>query len=137
MAKRQLECPPGVHCGAGPVCTIHDCDLCPEFPGCNTEVERRAVLKRQIECPPGVHCGSGPVCTIDDCDLCPDFPSCDTKVEHRASTVAKRQLKSVNGMHFTFGFSLKFSRNKGFDYCCRLTIVLTLIVLRVSIRKPG
>ncbi len=36
-----LACPPGVHCGPGPVCTINDCELCPNFPGCASKKEKR------------------------------------------------------------------------------------------------
>ena len=60
-----LVCPPGLHCGPGPVCTINDCGLCPDFPGCPAK-EKRAAAEEFIPpvcdiCDAHGNCGCGTV----------------------------------------------------------------------------
>ena len=51
-----FECPPGLSCGHGPVCTVELCEL----PGCaDAEVCLNEKAKRQI-CPTGIPCGMWP-----------------------------------------------------------------------------
>ena len=73
LVGRQFECPPGLECGPGPVCTAATCSIagCANAPVCQPNDKRSNdlnLLGRQ--CPPplfGPECG--PPCTATTCDF--------------------------------------------------------------------
>ena len=111
LVNRQLGCPPGSHCGPGPVCAPPLCDL----PACvgtelcqnSTQTQKRStaapLVDRQFSCPSGLDCGPGPVCTAGTCDLpgCADAEICQDQYQKRstAGTLEDRQITCPPGLH--------------------------------------
>ncbi len=95
IIARQFRCPPGDHCGPGPVCATIFCHLpgCVDAPACQnvTITSKRSpkatVANRQLDCPPGIACGPGPECTAELCDLpgCVDADVCQGDQDKKRS----------------------------------------------------